>query len=240
MISGGRGSAPAGGCGRPSGDFLRNPTVACCSARMGLAAVEYHRGSLVAAECLYTDVRSEAHALRQPHLVAMIDQNLGAMANIRGDVDAAIHRYEAALAHFESIGDAFATAGVLTNLGMAYVDVSEWSAAERCFDRALALSERAGPRLRGVLAEAGLHITVDTPITIPKTVRNERSLLAQIACRAISASAVQTNRGRVATGAANRQLKHIRRRHHRAGTGRRSAARACRRRRSDRDGSAPR
>jgi putative nucleotidyltransferase with HDIG domain len=116
--------------------------VARCSARMGLAAVEYHRGSLAAAECLYIEVRSEAHLLGQSHLVAMIDQNLGAMANIRGDVDAAIRRYEGALAHFESTGDDFATAGVLTNLGMAHVDVADWSAAERCFDRALSLSER--------------------------------------------------------------------------------------------------
>jgi putative nucleotidyltransferase with HDIG domain len=116
--------------------------VAALSARMGLAAVEYHRGALEAAERLYLSAREEAVTLRQTHLVAMIDQNLGAMANIHGDVEGAVRRYNAALEHFDSVGDSLSMAGVLTNLGMAYVDQSAWAEAEACFDRALALADR--------------------------------------------------------------------------------------------------
>ena len=88
---------------------------------------------LAAAEDLYLAALTEAEGLGQDQLVAMIEQNLGAMANIRGDLDDAVRRYEAALRHYDTAGDPLSTAGVLTNLGMAYVDLARWPAAEDCF-----------------------------------------------------------------------------------------------------------
>ncbi len=73
-----------------------------------------------------------------------IEQNLGFLANLRGDLDDAQHHYQLALTAFESADDLQGAAIVQHNLGMISADRRDWRAAQDCYQRSLALAERLG------------------------------------------------------------------------------------------------
>ncbi len=108
-----------------------------------LALVEQFQGRPARAEELYGQAALLAEAAGNRKLRALIEQNLGILANVRGDIDGALAHYHGALAGFELLGDESAAAGVLHNLGMAHVDRGEWQDAQRAYDRAWVLAERA-------------------------------------------------------------------------------------------------
>jgi HD-GYP domain-containing protein (c-di-GMP phosphodiesterase class II) len=121
---------------------LNGLTAEACAARVGLATVARDRGALTQADRLYRSAREQALEAGLPRLVAAIELDLGALAQSRGDAEGAVLQYRAALDHLETLGDDLAVAGALTKLGMAYVEVADWSAAEASLDRAMAIADR--------------------------------------------------------------------------------------------------
>jgi HD-GYP domain-containing protein (c-di-GMP phosphodiesterase class II) len=121
---------------------LNGLRVAACAARVGLAAVARDRGALASAGRLYRAAKVDADDLGQPRLAAEIDEELAALARARGDLHEAVLHHESALSYFDSVGDTLAMAGLLTKLGMAFVEMANWPAAEERLDHALALADR--------------------------------------------------------------------------------------------------
>ncbi len=82
---------------------------------------------------------------------ARAEQNLGILANIHGDLDDALLRYEASLESYRASNDEHGCALAFHNLGMVSADREAFDDAERHFDESLAIAERAGDvRLQGL------------------------------------------------------------------------------------------
>jgi putative nucleotidyltransferase with HDIG domain len=118
-----------------------------------LAVVEQELGHTEAAEALYERASTRAEETADERLVTMVHQNLGTLANIKGDVALALERYQAALRSARRLGDLPTVILVLNNIGMAHVDVGSWEEAERHYDEAVALAQEE--------ADAGLLALID-------------------------------------------------------------------------------
>jgi putative nucleotidyltransferase with HDIG domain len=94
-------------------------------------------------------------------LRARVEQNLGILSNIQGDLDQARRRYESSLAAYESAGDEQGCALAYHNLGMVAADLEQWDDADRHFARSLEIAERTGNRyLQGLclVNHAEVHV----------------------------------------------------------------------------------
>lgn len=89
---------------------------------------------------------SEALALggESGDLRARIEQNLGILANIHGDLDEALRRYAGSLDGFRAANDEHGCALAYHNLGMVSADLERHDDAERYFVASLEIAERAG------------------------------------------------------------------------------------------------
>lgn len=77
-------------------------------------------------------------------LHARIEQNLGILANIRGELDQAARHYETALGAYEKTGDRQGCGTALHNLGMLNADRGRWADAEACYARSRDLAAEVG------------------------------------------------------------------------------------------------
>ena len=114
------------------------------SALTAQATVEILRGNLEQAAELFLKAREVAEELGDDRLVAMIDQNLGVISNIQGNVAVALLSYRSALDRYRRIQDSASALRALNNMGMAHVDLAEWAAAETCFGEAGELASSLG------------------------------------------------------------------------------------------------
>ena len=122
---------------------------------VNLKAIVYQRrGQLDEAERLYEDARDRARRAHESQLVAMIAQNMGTIANIRGDLPLALKHYRSSLAQYRALGLDEYVGPLLTNLGLVYTDLRRWRSAERAFDEAVAWCQRAGDLAAETVAEA--------------------------------------------------------------------------------------
>jgi putative nucleotidyltransferase with HDIG domain len=95
--------------------------------------------------------RALAMAHDAPALIGRIEQNLGIIANIRGDLNAALEHYQNSLAASMSARDDSGCAIAYHNLGMISADQQQWELADGYFDSSLALADSLGDvRLRGL------------------------------------------------------------------------------------------
>jgi len=97
-------------------------------------------GDLDRAESMYTEARITAQSIGDGEALAMIDQNLGTVANIRGDVHRALAAFQRSLEGYRALGKREQAAQVLNNIGLAYSDLGElqkaavaYAEAERTF-----------------------------------------------------------------------------------------------------------
>jgi putative nucleotidyltransferase with HDIG domain len=112
---------------------------------LNVKAIGYwQRGLLDEADELYREARDLARAAGDATLIAMVDQNLGVIANMRGKVTLALRHYYASLTRFRTLGLDRNVANLLNNIGMAYAQLGGWDDAERTFQDALALCEKTG------------------------------------------------------------------------------------------------
>jgi putative nucleotidyltransferase with HDIG domain len=101
-------------------------------------------GRLDRAETLFIAANELAQQLGNRRLSVMTQQNLGTLANIRGDTVTALQRYRSALEGYEDLQDDQAMVWVLNNMAMAYVDLERYTEADGAYTRALAMAEMRG------------------------------------------------------------------------------------------------
>ncbi|HEU4564577.1 MAG TPA: diguanylate cyclase, partial [Gemmatimonadaceae bacterium] len=120
------------------------------------AIIHWQQGRLDEAEQLYLRARACAQRAGERKLAAMTAQNLGVVANIRGDLHTALRHYEESLADYRVLGLAKDVCVALNNLGMLYTDMQRWDAAERAYDEALQISTALGDLSARILLEVNL------------------------------------------------------------------------------------
>lgn len=109
-----------------------------------IAITHQSTGDLDRSEETYTRARGRAGEAGDELLVALIDQNLGTVANIRGSLGLALESYRCSLQRFRVLGMRHYEAIVLNNMGMVYTDLHDWTNAELAYDEAREASEAAG------------------------------------------------------------------------------------------------
>jgi tetratricopeptide (TPR) repeat protein len=109
-----------------------------------LGVITMGRGRLAEAEALFHRAGRLAGRTKNERLAGAIEQNLGILANIRGDLDAAVIHYRGTLARFRAVSDEWMLGLVLNNLGLLHTDLQEWHEAEAAFDEAFDLAARTG------------------------------------------------------------------------------------------------
>lgn len=119
-----------------------------------LAAIRQGRGDMNGAEDTYLRARSMALENGDKRLLGNIEQNLGTLANIRGDLVAALERYRAGQTHLEAAGYLRGCASVYNNLGMLHVDLHRLDQAEEYFNRALEICKE----LSDIVTSGIVHI----------------------------------------------------------------------------------
>jgi tetratricopeptide (TPR) repeat protein len=119
-----------------------------------LAGFALERGDLVEAERQYGAALQLASG--NPSLVGKIEQNLGIVANIRGEWPLALEHYRRSLTGYETASDERGCALAHHNLGMIRADQKQWVEADRHYQISRALAEAAGDRHLGGIATMNL------------------------------------------------------------------------------------
>jgi putative nucleotidyltransferase with HDIG domain len=107
-----------------------------------LGGVNLENGSLAEAQENFLRALALGGASRE--LRARVEQNLGILANIRGDLEEALACYGRSLEAYRSSGDEHGCALAYHNLGMVSADRELWDEADRHFRASLEIAERAG------------------------------------------------------------------------------------------------
>ena len=118
-----------------------------CNALAGFAL---ERGDLTEAQDRYTAALHLAG--ENITLIGKIEQNLGIVANIRGNWSEALDHYTRSLAAYEVSADDRGCAFAHHNLGMIHADRKQWQEADRHYQTSQALAEAAGDRHLGGIA----------------------------------------------------------------------------------------
>ncbi|MEP6492609.1 MAG: tetratricopeptide repeat protein [bacterium] len=116
-----------------------------------LASLAQRRGDIVKTGNLLTDALALANRCGEKRLVGMLQQNLGIIADIRGNPAAAQAHYRVSLRTFELTNDLQQICWVLNNLGYLYVKEERYEEAGEALDRALGIA-----RARGDLMSEGI------------------------------------------------------------------------------------
>jgi tetratricopeptide (TPR) repeat protein len=107
-----------------------------------IGGLELEVGALDAARTAFLHALDRAGT--DDGLWARMEQNLGIVANVRGDRTLARWHYLRSLGAYRRAGDRRGCAIALHNLGMLSVDRGRWRKAERQFDRTRELAREAG------------------------------------------------------------------------------------------------
>jgi eukaryotic-like serine/threonine-protein kinase len=106
-----------------------------------LGGIELETRNLAAAETALLE--AEALASEVPAVLARVEQNLGIVANIRGQHDVAEGHYRRSLAAYEAMPDSHGSAIAHHNLGMLAADRLDYGAAVKHFDACEELAEES-------------------------------------------------------------------------------------------------
>jgi tetratricopeptide (TPR) repeat protein len=110
-------------------------------AEIGLGGVCFARGQYDRARNLYEGIRSNPSGAE---FLGMIFLNLGAIANIQGDVAAAKDYYTQACEFSIRTGELANRMKARHNLGMLHADQMEWEAADESYEQARELADQLG------------------------------------------------------------------------------------------------
>ena len=110
-------------------------------AEIGLGGVCFARGDYERARLLYEGVKSNPCS---DEFTGMLLLNLGAIANIQGDIEAAQSHYTKASTFFAANGELRNQMMAHHNLGMLHADRLEWEAADDSYETARELANQIG------------------------------------------------------------------------------------------------
>ena len=102
-----------------------------------LAVAHVRRGDIMQAENILRDVQLASEVAGDQMFLGTATMNLGVLADMRCDWNAATVHYRYALVIFQRLGDRASIAGVYHNLGMLFRQIGEPNDAETYLDRAL-------------------------------------------------------------------------------------------------------
>src|SRR2546422_970867 len=88
--------------------------------------------------------RSGEKAIVAEALRARIEQNLGVLDNIKGDIGSDVTHYERSVEAYVATNDEHGCATAYVNLGIAHTDLKQYDKADDYFTRSFAIAERAG------------------------------------------------------------------------------------------------
>jgi putative nucleotidyltransferase with HDIG domain len=134
-------------------------TLLAAEALNSLGVMDLQAGALDAARETFGRALSLAGELGR--LRARVEQNLGIIANIRGDLDAAMEHYRRSLDAYRDAGDEHGCAIAFHNLGMISADRELWEEADRYYGESRAIAESSGDaHLQGLclVNQAEAHI----------------------------------------------------------------------------------
>ena len=131
----------------------RGDAAAIANATNIIAISYWQRGQLDEAERLYREAGQMAEAAGDARLVAIVEQNLGVIANMRGDVPGALRHYRASLGGYRRLGLDHYVANLLNDIGMSYADLGRWDDAERTYQEALSLCALCGDESTALMVE---------------------------------------------------------------------------------------
>jgi putative nucleotidyltransferase with HDIG domain len=154
---------------------------ALASALNTRAGTLFSLGRLDEAEEMFERVRSLAVAVRELKLEAIAHQNLGSVASIRGDLEAALGHFKASLASYEALGEASYLGPLLNNIGRLQVELFDQE-AEGTLGRAKALCSEQGDRHHMIIVEvnrARVMLRRGEAMTALRTAEGARELAAQ-------------------------------------------------------------
>ena len=120
------------------------------------AVVQWQKGRLDEAERLYLCAQECAERGGDRRLVAMVAQNRGIIATVRGEFTQALVHYQRSLEAYRALGQVTQLCGVLNNIGMVHTDLGSWEDAERAFHEAITAAEAAGDAVTRVLIDVNM------------------------------------------------------------------------------------
>jgi tetratricopeptide (TPR) repeat protein len=112
-------------------------------AEIGIGNVHYGRGAYAQARQSYATALSFSVDSRSRAVVLL---NMGAIANIEGDLEEAERCYRESQAGFHEVDDANGESQAFHNLGMLHADRLEWTAADQSYAQCITLCEQTGNR----------------------------------------------------------------------------------------------
>ncbi len=148
-----------------------------------LAVVEQERGRMQAAHELYSRARALALHAGERRLGAMIGQNLGSIAAIRGQHARAVRHYRRSLHSYRALGDLQSTATLLNNLSLVHMDLGNWQRASQILSEAAALcDELDDPSTRAMIEvnRVDLHLRRGQVETALRTCKRAHHLAARV------------------------------------------------------------
>jgi len=101
-----------------------------------VAIVHQTGGDLDKAESMYREARASAASAGDAEAMAMIDQNLGTVASIRGDACGALDAFILSRRGYQTLGLRDQEAQVLNNMGLAYMELGQLQRAEEAYSEA--------------------------------------------------------------------------------------------------------
>jgi tetratricopeptide (TPR) repeat protein len=120
-----------------------------------LAGLAQRRGNLVGAANIATDALLMAERCGDRHLFGMLQQNLGVLADIRGNTAAAFAHYGVGLRTLESVDDPEQVCRLLNNFGVLCGKEGRHDDARAAFRRALSIARARGDLVaEGVIEES--------------------------------------------------------------------------------------
>jgi putative nucleotidyltransferase with HDIG domain len=130
-----------------SADVIGSP--AAIAQALNVVGIVYQTGGdLDQAAAIYAAARDKAEQGGDGALIAMIDQNLGTVAIIRGDIRGALENFRLSHLGYQALGMRNHEGGVLNNIALAYMELGELSDAEHAYNDAALAYEEDGDHAR--------------------------------------------------------------------------------------------
>jgi tetratricopeptide (TPR) repeat protein len=109
-----------------------------------IGAILYEAGRLDEAEHHFSALLDDATRWQDDEFVARASNNLGVLANIRGQREVALTCYERALAAYQRLGHMRGLAQTQYNLGISYRDLGQAEEADARYRKAIHYASRSG------------------------------------------------------------------------------------------------